>query len=123
MTKTLRLKAGITALAALAATGGLVAAAPGASAAGNCYHYRTAGYAQVFSGYQYTGDCFEWQIGTYSTFPSPISHNAKSMRSWGLYAGQGYVIGSTYYSSSIRIVAGVEYRELSGPLSLINYGT
>lgn len=122
MIKRLRLKAAVTALAALAATGGLITGAPSASASGNCYHYGIAGYVQVFSGPGYTGDCFEWPIGTYTPFPSYISYNVQSMRSWAFYTGQSYWLGSNRYSDSQQYLGGIDYTNFGGIGRLSDWG-
>ncbi|MEU3571900.1 hypothetical protein AB0E96_26250 [Kitasatospora sp. NPDC036755] len=83
-----RLKAGIVAIATAAA--GVLGAvtAPSAQAAGNCTHYGQAGYGQVFTNYNYTGDCWEFQIGTWTVFPVLVNHKVSSLRSWAAYPGQ-----------------------------------
>ncbi|MFF4381095.1 hypothetical protein [Kitasatospora sp. NPDC001547] len=83
-----RLKAGI--VAALTTAAGVlgVAAAPGAQAAGNCVHYGQSGYAQVFTDYNYSGDCWEFPIGTWTVFPVLVNHKVSSLRSWSAHSGQ-----------------------------------
>ncbi len=78
-------KASFVALATAAALG---AVAPGAQAAGNCTHYGQAGYGQVFTDYNYAGDCWEFQLGSWTVFPVLVNHKVSSLRSWGSYSGQ-----------------------------------
>ncbi|MFD7408589.1 hypothetical protein ACFV7R_39455 [Streptomyces sp. NPDC059866] len=62
MMKNIRRKAGVAATAGIVAIAGLMVTAPNASAAGNCYYYGMAGYAQIFTEVNYNGDCFEWRM-------------------------------------------------------------
>ncbi|MFF3000768.1 hypothetical protein ACFVTC_40470 [Streptomyces sp. NPDC057950] len=115
------LSVGGAALATVAATGGLIANAPSASAMGNCYHYEQAGYAQTFTGASFTGDCFEWKIGgTLKELPSYIAYNTKSVRSWPLYAGQQFTMGNPEVGR-YQVVAGIQYSSLGYPLSQSSY--
>jgi hypothetical protein len=89
MIKNIWRKAGVAAVAATIGTGGLIASTPSASAApaspayGNCYNYGLPGYGDIFSGYGYTGNCFEWQLNHYNDLPSYMIGQNKSLRSWG----------------------------------------
>ena len=79
---------------------------------GNCYHYGIAGWAQVFTQPNYTGDCFEWQMGTYASFPSYMYEQDASLRSWGLWYGQQGTLDDDVYGDSFTFLAGVDYTAL-----------
>ncbi|MGW6958118.1 hypothetical protein [Streptomyces chartreusis] len=102
----MRLKAGAAAAAAMLATGGLIAAAPSASAAGNCNNYGRAGYAQMFTGANYTGDCFEWVIGQYTRVPSYMTWKNVSVRSWAAYYNQQLTVANETYNLHETLYAG-----------------
>ncbi|MEV8631288.1 hypothetical protein AB0395_06485 [Streptosporangium sp. NPDC051023] len=77
------------ATAAAATAAALIAVTPGtAQAAGNCTHYGQAGYGQVFTDSNYSGDCWEFQIGVWTVFPVLVNHKVSSLRSWAAYSGQ-----------------------------------
>jgi hypothetical protein len=113
MMKMMKLKIGIAATAAIA---GLTVAAPSAYAYGNCYHYADAGWAQVFTEANYNGNCFEWQLGTFTQFPDYMVSQDASLRSWAFYNGQfGYLI-NTNDNISWRFFGGQDYPQLGSPV-------
>ncbi|MEV6651817.1 hypothetical protein [Streptomyces sp. NPDC051219] len=79
MIKSFRFKAGVVAAAAMA---GLLVSAPSASAAGNCNHYGQAGYAQLFTTTNYTGDCWETPVTTQQWLPDYVKNQVSSLRFW-----------------------------------------
>ncbi|MFD7440848.1 hypothetical protein [Streptomyces sp. NPDC059909] len=80
--KNMRLKVGVVAAAAMAATAGLFASAPSASAAGNCYHYGQQGYVQLFTDNNYQGTCWETTTNAYQWLPSEVKDKVSSLRFW-----------------------------------------
>jgi hypothetical protein len=100
MTTKRRIKAGMIAVAL--AFGTLLVSAPNASASGNCYHYGTPGYAQIFTDGNYNGDCFEWWFASGGTvwFPSYIKDKASSIRIWSGWPGHGVYLRDTFYGEA-----------------------
>ena len=112
--KMMRLKIGVAATAAIA---GLVVAAPNAYAYGNCYHYDVGGWAQVFTQENYTGNCFEWQLGIYTQLPSYMAYQDVSLRSWGAYNGQQGDLENPTYNLNFQFTAGDDYQLLNGQIA------
>ncbi|MFI9557376.1 hypothetical protein [Nonomuraea endophytica] len=95
------------ALATLAAATALLVTAPSASAQGNCYHYGIAGYAQLFTGYNFDGDCYEVQLNTgWHAIPSYAARKISSLRSWGWYGSERVWLSDSVYGGGLDIPAG-----------------
>ncbi|MEV4395301.1 hypothetical protein [Nonomuraea sp. NPDC049607] len=93
--------------AAAAAVGALIVASPSAQAQGNCYHYGYAGYAQLFTGYNFDGDCYEVQLNTgRHAIPAYAARKVSSVRSWGWYGTETVELSDSYYGGVARIAAG-----------------
>ncbi|MEU5866917.1 hypothetical protein ABZ815_37465 [Nonomuraea sp. NPDC047529] len=93
--------------AALATGAALVATSPSALAQGNCYHFGYAGYAQLFTGYNFDGDCFEVQVGTgWHTLPAYASRKISSVRSWGWNGSEQVQLADSVYNGGLNIPAG-----------------
>nr|BFD88073.1 hypothetical protein StreXyl84_74740 [Streptomyces sp. Xyl84] len=83
MIKNVRFKA---VLVAAAAAGSLLGFTPSASAAGNCDHYGQPGYIQMFTGGNFTGNCYEtyyWNtVPDFRNVPNGMNDSISSVRSW-----------------------------------------
>ncbi|MEV8631285.1 hypothetical protein AB0395_06470 [Streptosporangium sp. NPDC051023] len=83
------------------------ALAPSANAQGNCTHYGVAGYAQLFTGYNFDGDCYEVRLNTGShVIPAYASRKISSLRSWGWYGGERVWLADSYYNGGADFPAG-----------------
>jgi hypothetical protein len=71
-----------TILATLIVLPSLFLFTPTATAEGNCIHYGEAGWGQVFTDYNYQGDCFEWRLGAQQNLPNILTDTVSSLRSW-----------------------------------------
>ncbi|WP_113984264.1 hypothetical protein [Spongiactinospora rosea] len=82
---------------------------------GDCTHFGSPGYAQVYTDTTYGGDCFEWLNGHYNAaLPSYVRYKVSSLRSWASKPGETVFLHSNRDGLTFQVVAGEAWAAVPG---------